>query len=111
VDAIALPPRIVNSSLAGRSLGDLQVGGGAMSLQRHKQDWEELGRLDPLWAVLSTREGRHGRWDPDAFFATGREEVERLLAVAAEVGHPRERGAVLDFGCGVGRSLHRRGYR
>ena len=39
------------------------------SLRRHQQDWEALGRVDPLWSVLTTKSRRHGRWDPAEFFA------------------------------------------
>lgn len=71
--------------------------------ERHKQDWEELGKLDPLWAVLSDPARRHGRWDVDEFFHTGEEAVSRILDRAALYGVPSSRGRALDFGCGVGR--------
>jgi len=35
--------------------------------------------------------------------ATGRPDVDRLLARAGELGVPEHRGRALDFGCGVGR--------
>ncbi len=68
-----------------------------------RQEWEELAGLDPLWAILSFRRRKFGRWDHEAFFATGQAEVERLLRRSAELGRPEQRNAVLDVGCGVGR--------
>jgi SAM-dependent methyltransferase len=73
------------------------------SLRRHQQDWEALGRVDPLWAVLTTKSRRHGRWDPAEFFATGVRDVAALMAAAQSVGLPERREKALDFGCGVGR--------
>lgn len=74
-----------------------------MSLRQHRRAWEELGRVDPLWAVLNSATRRHGRWDPGEFFATGEQEITALMKSAEELDLPRERRLVLDFGCGVGR--------
>lgn len=71
-----------------------------MSLEH---DWDELARLDPLWAILSFPDKKLGRWDRDEFLATGTAQVERLLAHGRRLGHPHRHGAALDFGCGVGR--------
>ncbi len=74
-----------------------------MSVAADKREWEELGELDPFWAIAGGAQRRHGRWDPDAFFASGRREVDGLTRRLAELGVPVARDAVLDFGCGVGR--------
>jgi SAM-dependent methyltransferase len=68
-----------------------------------EQDWEELARLDPLWAILSFREKRLGRWEEQEFLATGTRQVGRHLSHGRALGHPELHDAVLDFGCGVGR--------
>jgi ubiquinone/menaquinone biosynthesis C-methylase UbiE len=73
------------------------------SLDKHRRAWEELGRVDPLWAVLTTPEHRHGRWDPSAFLASGQREVAAIMTAADQLGLPGRRDTVLDFGCGVGR--------
>ncbi len=73
------------------------------SLERHRQDWETLAGVDPLWAILSERGKRYGRWDEQEFFATGTRQVDHHLDRAASLGHSYERERVLDFGCGVGR--------
>jgi SAM-dependent methyltransferase len=66
-------------------------------------DWETLGRADPLWAVFVTPGARGGGWDLDAFLATGRAEVKRVLGRMTELSPETGRDHVLDFGCGVGR--------
>ena len=77
-----------------------------MSLSGHKRDWDDLGRVDPLWAILTSPERRFGKWTPSEFFASGSAEVSRLMRKAAELGLPQQRRSVLDFGCGVGRVSH-----
>jgi SAM-dependent methyltransferase len=65
--------------------------------------WDDLARVDPLWAVLSAEDKRNGGWELAEFFATGEAEVAQILAGAAELGRPGQRHSALDFGCGVGR--------
>jgi SAM-dependent methyltransferase len=74
------------------------------SLRKLEQVWEELGREDPLWGVLSHEDKRGGRWSPSEFLQTGERTVCRLHEVMmARAGAPERFGHVLDFGCGVGR--------
>ena len=74
-----------------------------MTLDRIRADWTRLGADDPLWAVLVRPDARHGKWDPEAFLATGRTEVAAALDRATQLGaQPGDRCA-LDFGCGAGR--------
>ncbi|MQA12333.1 MAG: methyltransferase domain-containing protein [Pseudonocardiaceae bacterium] len=73
-----------------------------VSVRRVRSTWEELGRSDPFWAVLTHPDRRGGRWEHDEFFALGRQDVAEYIAMLAE----RELflgDRVLDFGCGVGR--------
>jgi SAM-dependent methyltransferase len=74
-----------------------------MGVSANKREWDELGELDPLWAIAANPQGRFGRWELDAFFESGRAEAEILMAHLAALGAPAARGSVLDFGCGVGR--------
>lgn len=74
-----------------------------MELAHEKQNWEEFAGQDPFWAVLSDHDRKYGGWDRDDFYRTGEEQVAEILARAEELGHPRERGAALDFGSGLGR--------
>jgi SAM-dependent methyltransferase len=74
-----------------------------MKLDQLRKEWTALGTIDPLWAVLSEPEMRGGRWDVDAFFATGRKDVDEVLAAVSNAGVVLQRERALDFGCGVGR--------
>jgi SAM-dependent methyltransferase len=65
--------------------------------------WDELGRDDPLWAVLSTPQTRGNRWQPEEFFATGQVEIDELMARLQVLGLEPAGRRCLDFGCGVGR--------
>lgn len=73
------------------------------SFRRHQRDWEDLGDLDPCWAILAFPERRFGRWDLDEFFRSGEIEIARLMADIQRLGYPARRERALDFGCGVGR--------
>jgi ubiquinone/menaquinone biosynthesis C-methylase UbiE len=74
-----------------------------LSLARSRKHWEDMGRLDPCYAVLTRAEKRFGRWDLKEFFATGEQEITQLMESAAALGVPKGRVRALDFGCGVGR--------
>jgi len=74
-----------------------------MSLKNVQQTFETFGREDPFWAVLSDKRFKHNRWDKEAFFATGRREIQAVLDYVAEKGLVMRKGKALDFGCGVGR--------
>ncbi len=73
------------------------------SLRKHKRDWDDLSRVDPLWAVLTSGEHRHGKWNLEEFFQTGTDEISRVMQQAGRLGLPREKRTALDLGCGVGR--------
>ena len=72
-------------------------------LARHRADWNELARLDPLFAIRADEGKRGGRWTLHEFLATGREEIDGVLAYLKERAPHLCFGAALDFGCGVGR--------
>jgi ubiquinone/menaquinone biosynthesis C-methylase UbiE len=74
-----------------------------VDLERLKQSWDELGRSDPLWAVLTWPGKRGGRWEADEFFALGVSEVAELMEYVRSLGLSPGKGRALDFGCGVGR--------
>ena len=66
--------------------------------------WDWYARNDPLFAVCADPSKKHGKWDIAEFFQSGEMEVSRILAYAEAAGlQINFEGAVLDFGCGVGR--------
>ena len=76
----------------------MHIGNG----RRHREVWEALGSTDPDWAVLTDPDRRQGGWAPDleAFYATGRAEVDEVLgALPADTGRAR----ATDWGAGTGR--------
>ncbi|MBM3672745.1 MAG: class I SAM-dependent methyltransferase [Actinobacteria bacterium] len=71
--------------------------------RQHRAAWDDWGTVDPFWAVLTHPDARHGRWDHDAFFATGVDMVATMLEHTGCWGRPGHRRTALDFGCGLGR--------
>lgn len=75
-----------------------------MGLEHIRRTYEAWGSDDPFYAVLTAHDKKGGGWDPEAFFARGRQEVDGAMADLEELGlAPPEDGRALDFGCGVGR--------
>lgn len=79
------------------------VASRAEYLRMLQATWDDLGHKDPLWAVLSFPEMRGGKWDQEAFFASGQEEISRWFDRIRVQGFEVTHGRCLDFGCGVGR--------
>lgn len=73
-----------------------------MSLRSDRREWDDLAREDGMWAVHSAP-GRRGTWHAEQFFATGEQEVTRILTALEEHGLMPRLGRALDFGCGLGR--------
>ena len=74
-----------------------------MQTSLHKRDWEEMAKVDPLWAILSRPEKRFRNWDLQEFLRTGEAEISSLMESARQAGLPRQHRYAIDFGCGVGR--------
>jgi len=74
-----------------------------MRLAQYQQQWNDMAKLDPLWAILSYPKRRFGEWRLDDFFLTGQKEIDDLMTTARSLGYPRGNESALDFGCGVGR--------
>ena len=74
-----------------------------MNLTSTKRTYEEFGRNDAFYAVLSRRGYSHNRWDPVEFFENGRSEINEILKYVDHLDLPFQRKRALDFGTGVGR--------
>lgn len=72
-------------------------------IEKHQKNWETLGKLDPLWAVLSDNSKRFNNWNIEDFLKTGEAEVENIFSQMNKLNIGLSRGEMLDFGCGVGR--------
>lgn len=58
-----------------------------------------------MWAALTLpgKSNRDTPWTEAEFLATGRDEIDAVLARLDELNVPPNRGTALDFGCGPGR--------
>lgn len=74
-----------------------------MHFDRLRRNWENLGRKDPMWAVLTQPGTEGGRWDEAAFYRTGEDFVAWLGSWLGLHGIEVPKGPALDFGCGAGR--------
>jgi len=74
-----------------------------MEMQELRRHWDGMGKEDPLWAILTVPGKAGRRWNPEEFFATGRQEVDAVFQWIGALGIKVNRGRALDFGCGVGR--------
>ena len=72
-----------------------------MSIKENKNQWDDLGRVDPFWAMTGTK--KFGAWDLEAFLQTGEQQVAQVMRDAKQYGYPQKYESALDFGCGVGR--------
>lgn len=71
--------------------------------------WEEWGRRDPYFGVITDSKYRRAVLTPQAkkeFLESGEQHVDYVMRVVRRYINPNfEPTAVLDFGCGVGRTL------
>lgn len=74
-----------------------------MDLQDVQKHWNEFGKIDPLWAILTWPDRKENKWQREEFFKTGAIEVDIVMQYVESLGITYSRGKALDFGCGVGR--------
>jgi SAM-dependent methyltransferase len=72
------------------------------SLVRDAAIWDELARRNAVWAVCTQPQYKQTP-DLDAFFATGRTDVNAVLDAVDRCVPKRSTKRALDFGCGLGR--------
>ncbi len=74
-----------------------------MTLKDVQKTYENYGKEDPLYAVLSRKDAKDNKWDVEEFFASGKEEIANAMEHLSKLGIDLNKGRALDFGCGVGR--------
>src|SRR5437660_12935525 len=74
-----------------------------MSIQELKRTWDQFGKTDPLWAILSVPDKKGNRWRLDDFFDSGIQEIDSVIEYMKSLGLAVRHQRALDFGCGVGR--------
>ncbi len=76
-----------------------------------KDNWEKLAQADAMWAVLTEQHAIDGGWDRQAFFRTGKEEVQKIFERIDLLGLQVRTERAFDFGCGLGRLTQGLGQR
>ncbi len=74
-----------------------------MKLKDLQRNWDEFGRIDPLWAIITHPDKKGQKWQIDEFFEFGKKEIEEVMDRIGQLGISYQRKKALDFGCGVGR--------
>lgn len=74
-----------------------------MNLKDLQKNWNQFGKQDPLWAVQTRSDKKGGKWKPEQFFQTGKDEISQFFEYLNKLGVATPRWHALDFGCGVGR--------
>ncbi|MCM8782281.1 MAG: class I SAM-dependent methyltransferase [Candidatus Omnitrophica bacterium] len=74
-----------------------------MDIKGLRKNWDEFGKTDPLWAVLTFPDKKGKKWDINDFYETGVKEIEDVIRHVESHGIHIPRRKALDFGCGVGR--------
>ena len=62
--------------------------GSTVKLRSQQDQWDQLGRSDVLWAILTDPDKKNGGWDEGEFLATGHSEIAELMARASALGLP-----------------------
>ena len=68
--------------------------------------WDELGRTEPHWSVLSEEDYRQANLgeSQERFYQSGQDDVARLVATLERNGiQPDSVRSCLEYGCGIGR--------
>ena len=74
-----------------------------MNIKSLQKNWDELGKLDPFWAIITAAENKGNNCDINKFFATGKTEIEAVIASLQLLEINLSYRKALDFGCGAGR--------
>jgi hypothetical protein len=53
-----------------------------MDPKEQQANWNELGKKDPFWAILSYSKKRNRKWNVDEFFKTGQVDIIRVMGQA-----------------------------
>ena len=74
-----------------------------MDLKDLQDTWDELGKIDPLWAIASWPDKKGNKWNLSDFFAEGEKEIDGVIRYIDSLDLKVPRRKALDFGCGVGK--------
>jgi SAM-dependent methyltransferase len=86
-----------------RDNSSLNPRGTDMDIEDLQKNWDELGKVDPLWSILTEPDKKGNKWDTDDFYATGKREIDLVMEYVGSLGVDISHRKALDFGCGAGR--------
>jgi ubiquinone/menaquinone biosynthesis C-methylase UbiE len=72
-------------------------------MEKYTNDWEELAKIDPKWAILSDPRKKFKKWNNSEFFERGKSDMNKVLSTVKKTGVKIRYKQALDFGCGIGR--------
>jgi len=74
-----------------------------MNIRELQKNWDEFGKIDPLWAILTWPDKKGRKWQLEEFFLTGIKTIKFIMESIESLDINIRRRRALDFGCGVGR--------
>lgn len=74
-----------------------------MNLNELKKNWNQFGKEDPYWAILTDPDKKGNRWEEKEFFETGRLLIDKKFKRLKNLNPNFSFHSALDFGCGAGR--------
>ncbi len=74
-----------------------------MKLKQLQRNWDEFGKNDPFWAILTDPEKKGNKWEIKDFFETGKQEINSVMKHIDSLKINLNHKIALDFGCGAGR--------
>jgi tRNA/tmRNA/rRNA uracil-C5-methylase (TrmA/RlmC/RlmD family) len=72
-------------------------------LKKIKKNWNELGKADSFWSILTAPDKKGNKWEINDFFQPGQREIDTLIKYIQTLVINFKQGKALNFGCGVGR--------
>ncbi len=74
-----------------------------MNLSDIQKNWDQFGKDDPYWAILTDPNKKGNKWEEEDFFKTGRNRIAQVVKKLKKLNPEFIFQSALDFGCGVGR--------
>lgn len=73
------------------------------SIKEYARDWQDNAEADAFWSILTDPKFSGRKWNANAFYKTGEEEIKRLFEYMQKASIQIPEGLFMDFGCGAGR--------
>jgi SAM-dependent methyltransferase/glycosyltransferase involved in cell wall biosynthesis len=102
-DLLAKRCASVSASPSRRTPAALDPKRAASYVARLQRNWDNFGRQDPMYWILTDPAKKGNRWDPEEFFRTGVSDINAALEQVRSAGLQLRMRRALDFGCGLGR--------